>query len=62
MSESEKLLNIPIVKNILELTKLTLNFDEQTASISFLQRRLIIAFTFAAMIMDSLEEEGVVGP
>lgn len=37
-------------------------FDEQTASISILQRRLRIGFISAVMIMDRLEEEGVVGP
>lgn len=36
--------------------------DEQTASISLLQRRLRIGFISAVMIMDRMEEEGVVGP
>lgn len=36
--------------------------DEQTASISLLQRRLRIGFISAVMIIDRLEDEGVVGP
>lgn len=36
--------------------------DEQTASISLLQRRLRIGFISTVMIIDRLEEEGVVGP
>ncbi len=36
--------------------------QEGTASISLLQRRLDIGLSKAARVMDSLEEEGVVGP
>lgn len=34
----------------------------QTASVAMLQRKLLIGYTSAAMIMDRLEEEGVVSP
>ncbi len=36
--------------------------SEQTASVSFLQRRMRMGYTRAARIMDELEFRGIVGP
>ena len=36
--------------------------EENTATISFLQRRLIIGFNRANRLLERMENEGVVGP
>jgi len=47
----------PLVKDAIEIVR-----REKKASISLLQRKMRVGYTRAARLVDTLEEQGIIGP